>query len=34
MAAGELISSPSWDRAADRLYVDLVAAANTVTVAG
>ncbi|WP_146231271.1 hypothetical protein [Micromonospora sicca] len=33
VAAGELISSPSWDRAVDRLYVDLVAAANAVTVA-
>ncbi|WP_234040616.1 hypothetical protein [Micromonospora coerulea] len=33
VAAGELVSSPTWDRAAGRLYVDLVAGANTVTVA-
>lgn len=33
VAAGELISSPDWDRANARLYVDLVAGANTVTVA-
>ncbi|WP_446220196.1 hypothetical protein [Micromonospora sp. IBHARD004] len=32
VAAGELVSSPSWDRAVDRLYVELVAGANTVTV--
>ncbi|WP_089158105.1 hypothetical protein [Micromonospora sp. NBS 11-29] len=32
IAAGELVSSPGWDRAADRLYLDLVAGANTVSV--
>ncbi|MFF5173408.1 hypothetical protein ACFY3U_12300 [Micromonospora sp. NPDC000089] len=30
--AGALISSPNWDRRADRVYVDLVAGARTVTV--
>ncbi|MEV4492906.1 hypothetical protein AB0K04_22665 [Micromonospora coxensis] len=29
---GEIISSPNWDRAVDRVYVDLVAGAHTVTV--
>ncbi|PGH45234.1 hypothetical protein COO58_12970 [Micromonospora sp. WMMA1996] len=32
IAAGELISSPGWDRAVDRLYLDLVAGANAVSV--
>ncbi|WP_319460973.1 hypothetical protein [Micromonospora sp. RTP1Z1] len=32
VAAGDLVSSPGWDRAVDRLYVDLMAGANTVTV--
>ncbi|MCI4061114.1 cell wall-active antibiotics response protein [Micromonospora sp. R77] len=34
VAAGELLGSPGWDRAVRRLYVDLVAGANTVTVGG
>jgi hypothetical protein len=32
VAAGDIISSPDWDRSADRVDVDLVAGANTVTV--
>ncbi|MGC5019981.1 hypothetical protein [Micromonospora sp. DT47] len=32
VAAGEIVSSPNWDRSVDRVYVDLVAGANTVTV--
>ncbi|MFI2713625.1 hypothetical protein ACH495_26220 [Micromonospora sp. NPDC018662] len=32
IAAGEVVSSPGWDRAADRLYLDLVAGANAVSV--
>ncbi|SCL35556.1 hypothetical protein GA0070616_5258 [Micromonospora nigra] len=32
VAAGALIGSPNWDRSADRVYLDLVAGANTVTV--
>lgn len=32
VAAGELVGSPDWARSADRLYVDLVAGANAVTV--
>ncbi|GAB3085090.1 hypothetical protein [Micromonospora schwarzwaldensis] len=32
IAAGDLVSSPGWDRAADRLYLDLVAGANAVSV--
>ncbi|MEH0830152.1 hypothetical protein [Micromonospora sp. CPCC 205714] len=32
VAAGEIISSPNWDRSVDRVYVDLVAGANRVTV--
>ncbi|MBY8874717.1 hypothetical protein K7640_23085 [Micromonospora sp. PLK6-60] len=32
VAAGEVMSSPGWDRSVDRLYVDLVAGADTVTV--
>ncbi len=34
VAAGAVISSPDWDRRADRVYVDMVAGANTVTVEG
>ncbi|MEH0843771.1 hypothetical protein V6U81_15410 [Micromonospora sp. CPCC 205711] len=34
VAAGQLISSPNWDRSVARIYLDLVAGANTVTVAG
>ncbi|MGN9810491.1 hypothetical protein ACTMSW_14160 [Micromonospora sp. BQ11] len=34
VAAGALLGSPGWDRFTDRLYVDLVAGVNTVTVAG
>ncbi|SBT39417.1 hypothetical protein [Micromonospora auratinigra] len=33
VGAGELLGSPGWDRARVRLYLDLVAGANTVTVA-
>ncbi|MEU5531305.1 hypothetical protein ABZ744_30670 [Micromonospora chersina] len=33
VAAGQLVSSPGWDRSRDRLYLDLVAGANTVSVA-
>ncbi|MGB2569981.1 hypothetical protein ACPFP2_16230 [Micromonospora citrea] len=29
---GEMVSSPNWDRSVDRVYVDLVAGAHTVTV--
>ncbi|WP_431945732.1 hypothetical protein [Micromonospora marina] len=32
IAAGDLVSSPGWDRAADRLYLDLVGGANAVSV--
>ncbi|TWJ22139.1 hypothetical protein JD76_02253 [Micromonospora endolithica] len=32
VGAGALLGSPGWDRSADRLYLDLVAGANTVTV--
>ncbi|TDB71493.1 hypothetical protein E1165_22930 [Micromonospora sp. KC723] len=32
VGSGTTISSPNWDRATDRVYVDLVAGANTVTV--
>ncbi|MFF5181384.1 hypothetical protein ACFY2Q_25430 [Micromonospora sp. NPDC000316] len=32
VAAGELLSTPGWDRAAERLFLDLVAGANLVTV--
>ncbi|MGC4890954.1 MULTISPECIES: hypothetical protein [unclassified Micromonospora] len=32
IAAGDVVSSPGWDRAADRLYLDLVAGANAVSV--
>ncbi|MEV0157271.1 hypothetical protein AB0H57_26570 [Micromonospora sp. NPDC050686] len=32
VAAGEVISSPGWDRSVHRLYVDLVAGVHTVTV--
>ncbi|MBQ1041243.1 MULTISPECIES: hypothetical protein [unclassified Micromonospora] len=32
IAAGDLVSSPGWDRAADRLYLDLAAGANAVSV--
>ncbi|WFE40045.1 hypothetical protein [Micromonospora sp. WMMD998] len=32
IAAGDVVSSPGWDRAGDRLYLDLVAGANTVSV--
>ncbi|WP_243706403.1 hypothetical protein [Micromonospora sp. KC721] len=32
VATGKIISSPNWDRATDRVYLDLVAGANTVTV--
>ncbi|MGC1210541.1 MAG: hypothetical protein WA890_04620 [Micromonospora sp.] len=32
VAAGELVSSPNWDRSTDRLFVDLVAGANAVIV--
>ncbi|MCM0676831.1 hypothetical protein NCC78_19380 [Micromonospora phytophila] len=34
VAAGSLLGSPGWDRSVDRVYVDLVAGANTVNVAG
>ncbi|MFC4147862.1 hypothetical protein ACFO0M_16515 [Micromonospora mangrovi] len=34
VAAGELLGSPGWDRAVQRLYVDLVTGANTVSVGG
>ncbi|TDC66839.1 hypothetical protein E1258_01545 [Micromonospora sp. KC207] len=34
VATGALISSPGWDRSTDRVYVDMVAGANTVTVNG
>ncbi|MGQ5265056.1 hypothetical protein ACTWLT_30315 [Micromonospora sp. ZYX-F-536] len=33
VAAGALLSTPGWDRSADRLYLDLVAGASSVTVA-
>lgn len=33
VAAGQLVSSPGWDRSRDRLYLDLAAGANTVSVA-
>ncbi|MEV0002857.1 hypothetical protein AB0H28_11280 [Micromonospora sp. NPDC050980] len=32
IAAGAVLGSPGWDRAADRLYLDLVAGANAVSV--
>ncbi|MER7996128.1 hypothetical protein [Micromonospora chalcea] len=32
IAAGDLVSSPGWDRAAERLYLDLAAGANAVSV--
>ncbi|MCZ7429762.1 hypothetical protein O7607_28770 [Micromonospora sp. WMMA1949] len=32
IAAGDLVSSPGWDRAADRLYLDLVGGVNAVSV--
>ncbi|TDC77856.1 hypothetical protein E1193_21715 [Micromonospora sp. KC606] len=32
VASGKVISSPNWDRATDRVYVDLVSGANTVRV--
>ncbi|MFI9638949.1 hypothetical protein ACIG87_02610 [Micromonospora sp. NPDC051925] len=32
LARGATVSSPDWDRVSDRLYLDLVAGANTVTV--
>ncbi|MEH0981539.1 hypothetical protein [Micromonospora sp. CPCC 205556] len=32
VAAGETISSPGWDRSPERVYVDLVAGVNTITV--
>ncbi|SCG65235.1 hypothetical protein [Micromonospora humi] len=32
IAAGDVVGSPGWDRAADRLYLDLVAGANAVSV--
>ncbi|MBW4700681.1 hypothetical protein J7462_01935 [Micromonospora sp. RL09-050-HVF-A] len=32
LARGATVGSPNWDRAPDRLYLDLVAGANTVTV--
>ncbi|MGW1062689.1 hypothetical protein [Micromonospora rubida] len=34
VAAGSLVGSPQWDRSVDRVYVDLVAGANAVTVEG
>ncbi|WP_405095804.1 hypothetical protein [Micromonospora sp. NBC_01412] len=34
VAAGTLVGSPQWDRSVDRVYVDLVAGANAVTVEG
>ncbi|MGC4896662.1 hypothetical protein [Micromonospora sp. DT31] len=34
VAAGDVVSSPGWDRAADRLYPDLVGGANAVSVTG
>ncbi|MFJ6198882.1 hypothetical protein [Micromonospora sp. NPDC092111] len=33
IAAGATLSSPNWDRSVDRVYLDLVAGAGTVTVA-
>ncbi|MEK8105807.1 hypothetical protein NKG94_12915 [Micromonospora sp. M12] len=32
VAAGSVLGTPDWDRSAERLYLDLVAGANTVTV--
>ncbi|MFC8298443.1 hypothetical protein [Micromonospora orduensis] len=32
VGAGSLLGAPGWDRSTDRLYLDLVAGANTVTV--
>ncbi|GAB3183430.1 hypothetical protein FHX75_111634 [Micromonospora palomenae] len=32
LAVGETVSSPNWDRAVDRIYVDLVGGANRVTI--
>ncbi|MFI5837868.1 hypothetical protein ACIA5A_29745 [Micromonospora sp. NPDC051300] len=32
IAAGDVVSTPGWDRSADRLYLDLVAGANAVSV--
>jgi hypothetical protein len=34
VGAGELIGSPGWDRSTERLYLDLVGGANTVSVVG
>ncbi|MER7168793.1 hypothetical protein ABT336_22340 [Micromonospora sp. NPDC000207] len=34
VAAGTVVGSPDWDRVDDRLWVDLVAGANSVTVTG
>ncbi|MFI0793106.1 hypothetical protein ACH4OY_10450 [Micromonospora rubida] len=34
VAAGTLVGSPQWDRSVDRVYVDLAAGANAVTVEG
>ncbi|WP_433651157.1 hypothetical protein ACQP2C_00585 [Micromonospora zamorensis] len=34
VAAGAVLSTPGWDRSAARLFLDLVAGANTVTVSG
>jgi hypothetical protein len=34
VAAGAVISSPNWDRSTERLYLDLVGGANTVSVDG